>query len=111
MYMGGSASTAPTVVNAILAANEFSGAVYIRGSFYSDNLTDDNIQGLQRKYHVFITGTNDPAKGKVRSDYKACQENGIADVKLIFDTKRIDAMPRPDQMDEALRFLDSRLHR
>lgn len=111
MYVAGSPGTIGTVLNTLLMANEFSGAIYIRDSLYVPGLEADQLQALQRKYHVFISGTNDENKNKVRSDYGKYQNDGITNVKLIFDTKRIDEMPQPEHMDEAVRFLDSRLSR
>lgn len=109
MYVGGSLGTVPTAINTMLTANEFSGAIYVRGSFYSSELDPDQLQALQRKYHVFITGTNDEKKGQIRSDYEKYQKDGIANVKLIFEMQRLGAMPSPENMDEAFRFFDSRL--
>jgi predicted peptidase len=111
MYVGGSLGTVPTAINTMLAANEFSGAIYVRGSFYSKEMEPDQLQALQRKFHVFITGTNDEEKGQIRSDYEKYQKDGIANVKLIFEMQRLGAMPKPDHMDEAFRFFDSRLRR
>jgi predicted peptidase len=111
MYVGGTLGTVPTAINTMLMANEFSGAIYVRGSFYSKELDSDHMQALQRKYHVFITGTNDEKKGQIRSDYEKYQKNGITNVKLIFEMQRLGAMPKPEHMDEAFHFLDSRLRR
>ena len=105
MYVGGTRETVPIAINTILTANEFTGAVYTRGSFFSPQLTPDHIQSLQRKAHVFITGTNDEAKQKIQSDYEAYQRQGISNSRLIFDTQRIGDVGSPEQMDEALRFL------
>ncbi len=105
MYVGGTRQTVPVATNVILTANEFSGAVYTRGSFLSSQFTGDHIQSLQRKAHVFITGTNDEAKQKVRSDYEAYQRLGISNVTLIFDNQRLGAVGSAEQMDEAFRFL------
>lgn len=105
MYVGGTRQTVPIAVNIILTANEFGGAVYTRGSFYSSQLTPDHIQSLQRKAHVFVTGTNDPAKQQVQSDYAAYQRQGITNATLIFDTQRLGDVGSAEQMDEAFRFL------
>jgi predicted peptidase len=107
MYVGGTRETVPVAINTILTANEFSGAVYTRGSFYSPQLTPDHIQSLQRKAHVFITGTNDQAKQQIQSDYETYQRQGIASATLIFDTQRLGDVGSPEQMDEAFRFLAS----
>ena len=105
MYVGGTSETVPVAVNIILTANEFSGAVYTRGSFYSSQLTPDHIQSLQRKAHVFITGTNDQAKQQIQADYERYQRQGITNATLIFDTQRLGDVGSAEQMDEALRFL------
>ena len=107
MYVGGSRNSIPTVINTMLLANEFSGAVYVRGSWYSDQLGADHLQALQRKRHVFVTGTNDESKRQVRSHYEKYQQDGIANVKLIFEMQRLGEMPSAAQMDEAFRFLDA----
>ena len=105
MYVGGTRQTVPLATNVILTANEFSGAIYTRGSFLSSQFTADHIQSLQRKAHVFITGTNDEAKQKVRSDYESYQRLGITNATLIFDNQRLGAVGSAEQMDEAFRFL------
>lgn len=105
MYVGGTRQTVPVAINTLLTANEFAGAVYTRGSFYSPQLTPDHIQSLQRKAHVFITGTNDEAKQQIQSDYEAYQRQGIANATLIFDMQRLGDVGSAEQMDEALRFL------
>ena len=111
MYVGGSLGTVPTAINTMLAANEFSGAIYVRGSSRPKEWDPDHLQAMQRKHHVFITGTNDKNRGRIRADYESYQEDGITNVKLIFDTKRLEAMPKPEHMDEAFQFFDSRLRR
>ena len=111
MYLGGSLDTVPTVVNTLLLANEFSGAVYMRGAWYSDQLDPDYLQALQRKHHVFVTGTNDKNKRQVRSVYERYQGDGIANVKLIFEMQRLGAMPGADHMDDAFRFFDLQAQR
>lgn len=105
MYVGGTRQTVPVAINIILTANEFSGAIYTRGSFYSPQLTPDHIQSLQRKAHVFITGTNDEAKQQIQSDYNQYQNRGIMNATLIFDTQRLGDVGSAEQMDEAFRFL------
>ncbi|MEO1246254.1 MAG: hypothetical protein AAFX56_11290 [Pseudomonadota bacterium] len=108
MYVGGTRETVPLAVSTMLTANEFVGGIYTRGSFFSPELTADLVESLQRKGHVFITGTNDKAKRQVQSDYETYQQQGISDVKLIFDTQRLGDVGSPEQMDEAFRFLDAR---
>ena len=111
MYVGGSLGTVLTALNTMLTANEFSGAIYMRGSYYVKEWDPDQLQALQRKYHVFITGTNDKKKRQIRSDYEKYQEDGIANAKLIFEMQRLGEMPKSEHMDEAFRFFDSRLRR
>lgn len=106
IYIGSSRDTTVTGFRAYLFANEIRGAVYYRGSAMWASIGDDQLEQLRRKRHVFITGTNDSAKELVRRDYEAYAEAGIENVKLIFDTKRIEAVPGPQHIDEAIRFLD-----
>lgn len=105
MYVGGTRETVPVAINTILTANEFSGAIYTRGSFFSPQLTPDHIQSLQRKAHVFITGTNDEAKLNIQADYERYQKQGIENATLLFETGRLGVVGSPEQMDEAFRFL------
>jgi len=93
-------------LNAQLFVNDFRGAIYMRGSVMWQALEPDMLEMLQRKGHVFVTGTNDPNKAQIRTDYEAYKEAGINNVKLIFDTQHIDDLPDADHMDEAFRFLD-----
>lgn len=105
MYVGGTRETVSLAVTTMLMANEFGGGVYTRGSFFSPELTPDHVQALQRKAHVFVTGTNDNSKRQIQSDYELYQEQGISNVKLIFDNQRLGDVGSPEQMDEAFRFL------
>jgi hypothetical protein len=106
VYIGSSRDTTVTGFRAYLFANEIRGAVYYRGSAMWSSIGDDQLEQLRRKRHVFITGTNDSAKDQVRRHYEAYADAGIENVKLIFDTKRIEAVPDPRHIDEAIRFLD-----
>jgi len=105
MYVGGTQDTVPLAVSVMLTANEFGGGIYTRGSFFSPKLTPDHVEALQRKAHVFITGTNDDGKRQIQSDYKLYQQQGISRVHLIFDNQRIGNVGSPEQMDEAFGFL------
>ena len=105
MYVGGTRETVPLAVSTMLTANEFGGGIYTRGSFFSPELPSDLVEALQRKAHVFITGTNDSDKRQIQSDYRLYQQRGISKVKLIFDNQRLGDVGSPEQMDEAFRFL------
>ena len=107
IYIGSSRDTTVTGFRAYLFANEIRGAVYYRGSAMWNSLAEDQLEQLRRKRHVFITGTNDAAKDQVRRHAEAYQEAGIENVELIFDTQRIDAVPEPRHLDEAIRYLDA----
>ena len=111
LYIGASGDSVVTAIDVLLTAGEFAGGIYIKGSFYWQDQRLPTVDNLQRKYHVFITGTNDKAKQTVRRDYQNYKKEGIENVKLIFDMDRIGDWPKPDQMDEALAYLDSRLMR
>ncbi len=111
LYVGSAGSSALTAVNVLLAANEFMGAVYISGSLYWGDDKPQTLDQLKRKHHVFITGTNDKAKSSVRRDYESYKKDGIENAKLIFETGRLREMPEPEHIDEAIRYLDSRLTR
>ena len=106
VYIGSSQDTTVTAFRTYLFANEIRGAVYYRGSAMWSSIGEDQLEQLRRKRHVFITGTNDNAKNQVRRDSEAYVGAGIEGVKLIFDTKRVEAVPEPRHIDEAIRFLD-----
>lgn len=106
IYIASDRDTSVTAFRTYLFVNEVRGAIYIRGSVIWDSIEDDQLEQLRRKRHVFITGTNDPAKDLVRRHYDAYREAGIGNVKLIFDTRRIADIPDPEYIDEAIRFLD-----
>lgn len=107
IYIGSNRNTAVTAFRAHLAANEITGAVYIRGSAMWTEISDDHLEQLRRKRYVFITGTNDEAKGQVRQHAEAYRRAGIANVDLIFDTRRIEEVPKPEHIDAAIRYLDA----
>jgi len=111
LYVGCAGSGALTAVNVLLSANEFMGAVYMSGSLYWGDNKPQTLDQLRRKHHVFITGSNDEAKKTVRRDYESYKKDGIENAKLIFETGRLRDMPEPEHIDEAIRYLDSRLTR
>lgn len=106
IYIGSSRNTTLTAFYTYLTANEIRGAVYMRGSAMWRTIEDEQLEQLRRKRHVFITGTNDEAKTQIRQHYESYKDAGIEGVKLIFDTKRIEAVPKPEHIEEAIRFLD-----
>ena len=111
LYVGSAGGSALTAVNVLISANEFVGAVYMSGSLYWGDTKPPQLDLLRRKYHVFITGSNDEAKQTVRRDYESYKKDGIENAKLIFETGRLRDMPEPEHIDEAIRYLDSRLTR
>ncbi len=106
IYIASARDTTTTALRASLIANEIRGVVYMRGSAMWVTIGDDQLEQLRRKRHVFITGTNDKAKNQVRSHYEAHRDAGVEHVKLIFDTKRIEEVPKAEHIDTAIRFLD-----
>ena len=111
MYVGGSRETVLTATNTMLKANEFSAGIYMLGSLSSGLLNPDQLQAMQRKHHVFITGSNDKQSRQIRTHYEEFQEDGIRGVHLIYERQRIGAMPSVENMEEAFRFFDARLRR
>ena len=109
LYLGSLDEGALTALNVLLTANEFWGGIYISGSMHWGNRNIPDLDNLRRKHHVFITGTNDRDKQKIRKDYESYKRDGVTNTKLIFDTDFLPRMPRPEQIDEALAFLDSHL--
>ncbi len=107
VYIGSARDTTTTALRTALFANEITGVVYMRGSAMWVTIGDDQLQQIQRKRHVFITGTNDEAKGQVQQHYEAHKAAGVEHVKLIFDTRRIEEVPKPEHIDAAIRFLDA----
>jgi len=108
LYTGSRGDGVLIVLNVLLVANNFTGAIYMSGSQHWGRLEPEQLVNLQRKRHVFITGTNDKAKTAVRRDYELYKKDGIENARLIFETGRLPRMPEPKHMDEALRYLDSR---
>jgi len=108
LYIGSTGGGALIALNVLLSANNFMGAIYMSGSQYWGQIDPEKLVNLQRKRHVFITGSNDKAKTAVRRDYDLYKRDGIENTKLIFETGRLPRMPEPKHMDEALRYLDSR---
>jgi len=106
VYIGSAYETALQSLNTQLSNNDFRGAIYMRGSVMWTTLPPDRLEMLQRKRHVFITGTNDKLKARIRSDADAYQKAGIPNVKLIFDTQKIGRLADPDHMRKAIQYLD-----
>jgi len=111
LYVGSAGGQAITAVNVLMSANEHSGAIFFRGSQYWHGGRPEGIENLRRKHYVFITGTNDKAKTTIRGDYERYKKDGFENVKLIFEMGPIGEMLNPEQMDEAIRYLDSHLMR
>jgi len=111
LYVGSSGDRAITALNFLMSANEYSGAIFFRGSQYWHGDEPDDIENLRRKHYVFVTGTKDKAKTTIRRDYEKYKKDGFENVKLIFEMGSIGAMLNPEQMDEAIRYLDSHLMR
>ena len=106
VYVGSSGETSSIAFNTYLFANEFRGAIYFRGGVRWVEIGADQLDMLRRKRHVFITGSNDKARDQVRRAYEEFENSGIENIKLIYDTKRVEDNPTPEQIDEAIRFLD-----
>lgn len=107
VYIISTGSGASTAVNVLLNASEFVGAAYIGGSAYWGSLEPDRLQTLQRKRHVFVTGSNDQASTAVRTDYDRYKHAGINNVKLVFDPKGPGLVLKSELMQEVLVYLDS----
>ena len=104
--LGSSQESTPLGLYAQLQYNDFRGAIYMRGSVMWKEIEAEQLEMLQRKRIVFITGANDKNASRIRSDYNGYKKAGIENVKLIFDTKRIGNLPDPDHMINAIRYLD-----
>jgi hypothetical protein len=111
LYVGSSGERAITAVNVLMSANQHSGAIFFRGSHYWLGGKPEGIDNLRRKHYVFITGSNDKAKTDIRKDYERYRNDGVENAKLIYDMKSVGRTPGADHMDEAIRYLDSRLIR
>ena len=111
LYIGSAGSGTLVAINVLLTRNTFAGGVYMSGSFHWGEQEPPELDQLQRKYHLFITGSNDKAKTAVRRDYESYKKDGIENAKLIFETGRLRNMPEPEHIDEAIRYLDSHLTR
>ena len=109
LYIGSAGDSAIIAVNVLAKANEFAGGIYLTGSWFWGEQSVAGIDNVRRKHHVFITGTNDPAKVQVRNDYGRYRDDGVADARLIYDTRRLQDPPQPEHLEEALDFLDARL--
>jgi hypothetical protein len=109
LYLGGTGEGVLATVNAMLVGSEFAGIVQISGSINVANLPADILDTLKRKYLVFMTSTNDKANKTVRADYDSYKKAGFDNIKLIYDLKGSRDVAKPELIDEAIRYLDSRL--
>lgn len=110
MYLGSTGSGALHAINAMLASSEFAGVVHISGSINPANFKEEFVETLKRKYFVFMTSTNAKAKTVVRGDYESYKKAGFENIKLIYDLKGSRDVATPELIDEAIRYLDSRLN-
>jgi predicted peptidase len=109
LYLGGTGEGVLATVNAMLVGSEFAGIVQISGSINVANLPADILDTLKRKYLVFMTSTNDKANKTVRADYDSYKKAGFDNITLIYDLKGSRDVAKPELIDEAIRYLDSRL--
>lgn len=109
LYIVGVEDTAGTALSTLITANEFTGALYVRGSYFSPNLTPEHIQAMQRKRHVFVTGMSDKNKQQVQSDYELYKERGIESAIMLFHRERSGRLISPERLSEAVAGLDGRL--
>ncbi len=104
VFVGSTGGGIDAAVNAMISTSEFVGGLYISGSMYwGDNPPD--LSAFRRKRHVFITGSNDDASNTVRRDYQNYRDEGIRNVKLIFETDILRNPPPAELIDEALTYL------
>jgi hypothetical protein len=108
LFIGSGGDGALTVVNVLLRANEFNGAIYINGSAYWDGGKPDTFDYLMRKPHVFIIGSDDDNWARTRGHYENYKKDGIEKAELIRVKGKIRGWPETEQMDEALAILDAR---
>ena len=109
LYLGGKGGGALTALNSMLASSEFSGLVQISGSVSPGNIPAEYLDTLKRRYFVFLTGSGDKARVSIRKDHDNYRKYGLYNTKLIYDTKGSRDLAKPELVDEAIRFLDSRL--
>ena len=110
LYLGGTGEGVLTAINAMLGSSEFAGVVQISGSVNPANIKREYVETLQRKFFVFMTSNNDKARTTVRADYESYKKAGFENVKLIYDLKGSRDVAKPELIDEAIRYLDSRLN-
>ena len=107
LYVGGAGNESVTVLNLMLRASEFNGALYINGSANWGADKPDTFDYLARKPHAFIIGSGDKKWQAVRADYDRYKAGGVENVKLLYRSGTIRDWPDAEQMDEALAFLDA----
>jgi hypothetical protein len=108
LYIGSSEDAAAIAVTVMMSSGEYVGAVYISGSQYWQGDAPPQIESFRRKYHVFITGSNDKALAAIRRDIENYKSEGVTNIKLIYRPEGLRGEPAPEDIDEALRYLDSR---
>lgn len=107
LYVAGSHDSVNAAVNVMISAPEFVGGVYVSESVYWGK-DKSGLESMQRKHHVFMTGRNDKAESRVRDDVKRYEQDGIYNVKLIFEREGLRSPPEAKHIDEALSYLESR---
>lgn len=107
VFVGGTGDGIDATVNAMISTSEFVGGLYISASMYW-GISPPDLSAFRRKRHVFITGSNDDARNSVRRDYQNYKDEGIQNVKLIYETENLRSPPDAELIDEALSYLDAR---
>jgi hypothetical protein len=110
LYVGSTGAGALTAVHAVLATSEFAGVIHISGSIPLSDVSADFLDTLKRKPIVFMTSNNDKANRSVRASYDSYKKAGFDNIKLIYDLDGSRDVAKPELVDEAIRYLDSRLN-
>lgn len=110
LYLGGTGEGVLTALNAMISSSEFVGLVQISGSVGLSNIPAEYLDTLKRKHFVFMTSTNDKANKTVRADFEGYKKAGFENLKLIYDVNGSRDVATPELIDEAIRYLDSRLN-
>jgi poly(3-hydroxybutyrate) depolymerase len=86
----------------------FKGSAYICGANYWGDMTEAQLNQVQKNRFGFITGTQDFNLNDTKQVYSKYKKSGIEKVKLMVISRMGHANPKRQKFNQALSFLDDK---
>lgn len=87
-------------------AQLFTGAIYICGADFWEGRTPKRLDQVRHNRYVFLTGSKDFNRSETRRVHRAYRRADIVNVMLLEVAGMDHRMPPPEDLEQAIRFLD-----